>query len=166
MKAPNCRKLMSKKYIICCYCSVAKLCTTLCDPMNYSTPGFSVLPYLPEFAQAHVHWVSDAIQSSHPLLSPSPLALNLWVRIWEWVAISFTRESSPPRDQSPSHVLQADSLLSEPPGKPSVLTSVIGYHLVWMIIFGKTVFFPLWSITWSIVGNGEVLKNLMPNMPK
>ena len=50
---------------------------TLCDPMNCSTPGFPVLHHLPEFAQTHVHWVSDAIQPSHPLSSPSPLALNL-----------------------------------------------------------------------------------------
>ena len=57
-------------------CSVAKSCPTLCDPMNSSTPGFSVLRYLPEFAQTNVHWVSDAIQPSHSLLSSS-LALNL-----------------------------------------------------------------------------------------
>ena len=55
----------------CCCCSVTKSCPTLCDPMDYSTPGFPVLHYLPEFAQTHVHWVSDAIQPSipcHPLL--------------------------------------------------------------------------------------------------
>ena len=40
---------------------------TLCDPMNSSTPGFSVLHYLLELAQTHVHWVGDAIQPSHPL---------------------------------------------------------------------------------------------------
>ena len=45
--------------------------------MDYSTPGFPVLPYLQEFAQTHVHWVDDAIQPSHPLLSLSPPALNL-----------------------------------------------------------------------------------------
>ena len=39
----------------CCYCSVAKLCLTLYDPMDCSTPDFSVLHYLPEFAQIHVH---------------------------------------------------------------------------------------------------------------
>ena len=53
------------------YCSVAKSCLTLCDPMDCSTPGFPVLHYLPEFAQTHVHWVDDAIQPSHlchPLL--------------------------------------------------------------------------------------------------
>ena len=62
---------------ICCYCSVAKLCLTLCDPMNCNTLGFPVLHCLPEFAQTHVHWVSDATWPSHPLSFSSPLALNL-----------------------------------------------------------------------------------------
>ena len=44
---------------------------------NCSMPGFPVLNYLPEFAQIHVHWVSDAIQPSHPLLPLSSLVLNL-----------------------------------------------------------------------------------------
>ena len=45
--------------------------------MDWSTPGFLVLHYLLEFAQTHAHWVLDVIQSSHPLLPPSPLAFNL-----------------------------------------------------------------------------------------
>ena len=53
--------------------SVAQSCPTLCDPMNRSTPGLPVHHQLPEFTQTHVHRVSDAIQPSHPLLSPSPL---------------------------------------------------------------------------------------------
>jgi len=57
--------------------SVAQSCPTLCDPMDCSTPGFPVHQQLPEFTQTHVCWVSDAIQSSHPLSSPSPPALNL-----------------------------------------------------------------------------------------
>ena len=63
---------------ICC-CSVAKLCPTLCDPMgrDCSMPGSPVLHYLLEFVQIHVHWVSDTIQPSHPLSSPSPFAFNL-----------------------------------------------------------------------------------------
>ena len=61
----------------CCWCSVAKSCPTLCNPMNSSRPGFSVHHYLPEFVQTHVHWVSDAIQPSHPLPPPSPATLNL-----------------------------------------------------------------------------------------
>ena len=51
-------------------------CPTLWDPMNHSTPGHPVHHQLPEFTQTHVHQVSDAIQPSHPLLSPSPLAPN------------------------------------------------------------------------------------------
>ena len=58
-------------------CSVAQLCLTLLDPMDCSTPGFPVLHHLPEFAQTHVHRVSDAIQPSHPLWSPSLIALCL-----------------------------------------------------------------------------------------
>ena len=49
---------------------------TLCDPMNCSTPGLPVHHQLPEYTQTHVHRVSDAIQPSHPLSSPSPLAPN------------------------------------------------------------------------------------------
>ena len=47
--------------------SVAQSCPTLCDPMNYSTPGLPVHHQLPEFTQTHVHLVGDAIQTSHPL---------------------------------------------------------------------------------------------------
>ena len=61
---------------ICCS-SVAKSCPGLCNPIFFTIPGFPVLHHLPEFAQTHVHWVNDAIQPSHPLLSPSPPALNL-----------------------------------------------------------------------------------------
>ena len=50
---------------------------TLCDPMDCSMPGFPVLHHLLEFAKTHVHWVSDAIQPSHPLLPSSPPALKL-----------------------------------------------------------------------------------------
>ena len=52
--------------------SVAQSCLTLCDPMNRSTPGLPGHHQLPEFTQTHLHQVSDAIQPSHPLLSPSP----------------------------------------------------------------------------------------------
>ena len=61
----------------CCFCSVAKLHPTLRNPVDCSTPGFSVLHYLPEFAQTCVHWVGDTIQPSHPLSFPSPPALKL-----------------------------------------------------------------------------------------
>ena len=56
--------------------SVTQSCLTLCDPMNHSTPGLPVHHQLPEVTQTHVHRVSDAIQLSHPLSSPSPPAPN------------------------------------------------------------------------------------------
>jgi len=60
-----------------CCCSVPRSCLTLYDPRNCSTSSFPVLHYLPECAQTHVHWVTDAIQPSYPLSPSSPLALNL-----------------------------------------------------------------------------------------
>ena len=59
------------------FSSVGQSCPTLCDPISCSTPGLPVHHQLPESTQTHVHWVSDAIQPSHPLPSPSPPALNL-----------------------------------------------------------------------------------------
>ena len=73
-----------------CCPSVAKLCPTLCNPMNCSIPGFPVLYYLAEFVQTHVTWVSDAIQLYHPLSPPSPPALNLSLHqsLFQWVGSS------------------------------------------------------------------------------
>ena len=59
------------------FSSVAQSCLTLCDPMDCSMPGFPVHHQLPALAQTHAHRVSDAIQPSHPLLSPSSPAFNL-----------------------------------------------------------------------------------------
>ena len=69
---------------------VAQSCPTLCDPMNHSTPSLPVHHQLPEFTQTYVHWVSDAIQSSHPLLFPSPPAFNLSQHqgLFKWVSSS------------------------------------------------------------------------------
>jgi len=58
------------------FSSVAKLCLTLCDPMNRRTPNLPVHHQLPEFTQPPVHRVRDAIQPSHPLSFPSLPALN------------------------------------------------------------------------------------------
>ena len=58
------------------FSSVTQSCLTLCDPMNCSTPGLPVYHQLPEFTQTHVHRISDAIQPSHPLSSPSPPSPN------------------------------------------------------------------------------------------
>ena len=68
---------MTEQHPVNCCCWDAKSCPTVCDPMACSMPGFLVLHHLPEFVQTHAHWVGDAIQPSHPLLSPSPPAFNL-----------------------------------------------------------------------------------------
>ena len=67
---------MNSKTMLDTFSSVTQSCLTLCDPMNHSTPGLPVHHQLPESTQTHVHCVSDAIQPSHSLLSPSP-AFNL-----------------------------------------------------------------------------------------
>ena len=78
----------------CCCCSATQSCPTLCDPLECSTLGFPVIHHLPELAKTHVHWVGDATQPFHPLLSPSPPDFNLsqhqglfqWVRSLHQVA--------------------------------------------------------------------------------
>ena len=62
----------------------------LCDPVDYSMPGFPVLHYLPEFAQTHVHLVGDVVQPSHRLLPSSPPVFNLSQHqgLFQWVFTS------------------------------------------------------------------------------
>jgi len=72
------------------FSSVTQSCLTLCNPMNHSTPGLPVHHQLPEFTQTHIHWVGDAIQPSHPLLSRAPPALYLSQHqgLSQWVSSS------------------------------------------------------------------------------
>ena len=72
------------------FSSVAQSCLTPCDPMNHSTPGLPVHHQLQESTQIHVHRVGDAIQSSHPLSSPSPPAPNpsQHQNLFQWVSSS------------------------------------------------------------------------------
>ena len=72
------------------FSSVPQLCPTLCYPMDCSMSGLPVHHQLPEFTQTHVHWVGDAIQPSHPLLSPSPLPFNVSQHqsLFQWVSSS------------------------------------------------------------------------------
>ena len=72
------------------FSSVAQSCPNLWDPMKHSTPGLPVHDQLLEFTQTHVHRVSDAIQPSHPLLSPSPPTFNLSQHqgLFKWVSSS------------------------------------------------------------------------------
>ena len=74
-------------------CSVSKSCPTLCNPMACSTPDSPVFYYLPEFAQTHVYWVSDAVQPPHPLSPPSPLALGVSQHqgLFQWAGSSHHR---------------------------------------------------------------------------
>ena len=75
------------------FSSAAQSCPSPCDPMNCSTPGLPVHHQLPGFTQTHVHRVSDAIQPSHPLLSPSPPAPNPSQHqgLFQWVNSSLDR---------------------------------------------------------------------------
>ena len=70
--------------------SVTQSCPILCDHMDCSIPGFPVHHQLLEPAQTHVFWVSDAIQSSHPLFSPSPptFSLSQHQGLFQWVSSS------------------------------------------------------------------------------
>ena len=72
------------------FSSAVQLCPALCDPMDCSTPGFPVHHQLPEFTQTYVHQVSDAIQPSHCLSSPSPPTFNLSHHqgLFQWVSSS------------------------------------------------------------------------------
>ena len=86
------RRDMPSSKIHCChriiqFSSVPQSCLTLCDPMDFSTPGFPVHHWLLELTQTHVHWVGDAVQPSHPLLFPSPPAFNLYQYqgLFKWV---------------------------------------------------------------------------------
>ena len=91
MKFKKCLLLGRKVMInLVQFSSVAQSCPTLCKPMNCSTPGLPVHHQLPEFTQTHVHWVGDAIQSSHPLSRPSPPTLNLSQHqgLFRWVTSS------------------------------------------------------------------------------
>ena len=101
------------------FSSVAQSCPALCDPMDCSMPGFSVYHQLPELAQTHVHRVSDAIQPSQPLSSPSPPAFNLaqhqglfqWVLQMRWPKYwSFSFSISPSNEYSGQISFRIDCL--------------------------------------------------------
>ena len=96
---------ISKGKILYCtqFSSVAQSCPTLCNPMDCSTPGLPVQCQLLEFTQTYVHWVGDAIQPSHPLLSPSPPAPNRSQHqcLFQWVNSS--HEVAKVLDFQPQH---------------------------------------------------------------
>ena len=82
--------LSTHEYCMQVKMEVAQSCPILCNSMDSSTPGLPIHHQLPEFTQTQVHWVRDTIQPSHPLLSPSPLVLNLSQNqsLFQWVGSS------------------------------------------------------------------------------
>ena len=153
------------------FSSVAQSCQTLCNPMNHSTPGLH--HQLPEFTQTHVHWVSDAIQPSHPLWSASPPALNLsqhqfssvqllsHVRLFATpltaacqASLSITNSQSPPQIMSielvmPSnHLILCCPLLLLPSIFPSirVFSNESALHIRWP---------KYWSFSFNISSSNE-----------
>ena len=85
--------LIANRYMKRCsksvqFSSVIQSCSTLCDPMNHNMPGLPVYHQLPKFTKTHVHRISDTIQPSHPLSSPSPPAFNLSQHqgLFKWVS--------------------------------------------------------------------------------
>ena len=74
----------------CFFCSVIQLCPTVCNPMDGRMPGLPVSHHLPKFPPVHVHCISDAIQPSHPLMTSSPSACNLFQHweLFQWVSYS------------------------------------------------------------------------------
>ena len=142
-------------------------------PMDCSTPGLAVYHQLPDLAQTHVHWVSDAIQPSHPLLSPSPLAFKLSQHqgLFKWISsahqVAKVLEFQPQHQSSNEHpgliffrmdwldILAVQgtlkSLLQHHSSKASIL-----WHLLFFIVqlshpymtTGKTIT----STRWTFVG--------------
>ena len=88
----------------------------LCHPMNHSMPGLPVHHQLPEFTQTHVHWVDDAIQLSHPLLSPSPPTFNLSQHQSLFAAAAAAVAAAAKLLQS--WLTLCDTIDSSPPGSP------------------------------------------------
>ena len=139
----------SIRIIICKFSSVAQSCPTLSNPMDCSTPGLPVHHQLPEFTQTHVHWLSDAIQPSHPLSSPFPPAFNLsqdqsflnesvllirWPKYW-----SFSFNISPSNDYSELIFFRMDVLVLL--SVQGTLKSLLQHHSSKASILQHSVFF-------------------------
>ena len=131
---------------------VTKSCLTLCDPMDDSMPGVSVLHYLPEFAQIHVHWVhwvGDAIQPSHSLPSSPTLSLSQH-QIWSPCCPRDSQESSlAPQFESISSLVL--SLLSGPPSHPYMTTGKTIVLTIWNMLCLIWPHFLIFIFSWSII---------------
>ena len=131
------------------FSSVSQSCPTFCDPMNRSTPGLRVHHQLPEFTQTHVHWVSDAIQPSYPLSSPSHPApdpsqhqgLFQWVNSLHQVAKywSFSFSISPSNEHPGLISFRMDWL--DLLAVQGTLKSLLQHHSAKASIFRRSAFF-------------------------
>ena len=144
--------------------------------MNHSTPGLSVHHQLPESTQTHVHWVGDAIQPSHPLLSPSAPAVNLsqQQRLFKWLALhirwpkywSFSFSISPSNEQPGLILFRMDwldflavqgtlkSLLEHYSSKASILRCS-AFFMVQLshpyMSTGKTIVLTRWTLVGKVI---------------
>ena len=131
------------------FSSVAQSCPTLCNPMNRNTPGLPVQHQLPEFTQTHVHRVSDAIQPSHPLWSPSPPAPNpsQHQNLFQWVNSSHEVRESLKSTQLFNSLCEERWVIGQFPDNPgcsiwailrhiwkSAPLSVPDYTPIWMVL--------------------------------
>ena len=168
------------------YSLVAQLCLTLCDPMNHSTPGLPVHHQIPEFTQTHVHWVGDAIQSTHlsrPLLLPPSIfpsitifsnesALHIrWIKYW-----SFSFNISPSNEHSGLISFRMDwldllalqgtlkSLLQHHSSKASIL-QCLAFFIVQLshpyMTTGKTVALTRWTFVGKVM---SLLLNMLSRL--
>ena len=117
------------KMVLPQFSSVAQLCPTLCNPLD-SMPGLPVHHQLPELAQTHVHWVGDAIQLSHPLLSLSPPAFNLSQHqgLFQWVSSSHQVTQVLGVSASTSVLPMNTQDWFDLPAVQQTLTSLLQYH--------------------------------------
>ena len=141
------------------FSSVAQSCPTLCNPMNRSTPGLPVHHQLLEFTQTHVHQVSDAIQPSHPLSSPSPLALNpsQHQSLFQWVNSAWGGQSTgvsalasflPKKSQGYAKLFICISLRIFFPG-------ILSYCFIWNIFLHFLIYLTLHVCFYILGGGGE-----------
>ena len=114
------------------FSSVVQSCLTLCDPMNRSTLGLPVHHWLSESTKTHVHWDGGDIQPSHPLLSPSPPALNLsqhqglFPSGGQSIGVSASTSVLPMNTKSKMHIDSVSSSLSK---------STMQWFSLWWILF-------------------------------
>ena len=128
----------------CCCCSVTKLCRTLCNPMDCSTPGSSVLHCLLEFAQIHDHWVSDDILSD---LCAINTFFTVWSQFWDVVSGHQNTEnfkSSKPSEMQTSKLTYVSPAVDD--GSSPSVTGALCDNELWSPVSGA---FVVWVWRWS-----------------